>query len=159
MEFEGKQILYAPEIWVQHGGVTVVEKAGRITVEGLDDESYFKVFNHFGRVLKLFTFENGHWIDAETGLEAKGLDDSQAGRIPGVTATPENSATGKKRRTGRGKASTADTAKSKPRAKAVVAGKRASGTAKAGTAAPSKGAAGRGKSSRSKSPRGSGKAG
>ena len=172
MEFDGKRISYAQEIWVQHGGVTVLEKAGRITVEGLDDESYFKVFNHFGRVLKLFTFENGHWIDTETGLEAKGLDDSHAGRIPGVISTAEPPAARKKRPPSRGKASTSGAKKSKSRAKATVAGKRASSAAKAaaagkrassaakaGNAAPSKSASGRGKSTRSNSRRSPGQAG
>ena len=82
MEIEGKEIRFAHDLWVQYGGVRVAEKGQRMQVEGVDEESYLKVLNHFGRVLKLFTFEGGQWVDADTGLPARGVDEAQAGRIP-----------------------------------------------------------------------------
>jgi hypothetical protein len=82
MQVEGKTLIFGRTLWVQHGGVDVQARGAQLVVTGRDDDSYLKVFNHFGRVHKLFTFEEGSWVDADTGLPAQGLDESQAGRLP-----------------------------------------------------------------------------
>ena len=57
MEVSGKTIKFSNTLWVQHGGVRVKNEKETVLVEGVDDESYLKIFNHFGRVLRLYTFE------------------------------------------------------------------------------------------------------
>jgi hypothetical protein len=82
MQVRDKTIAFARGLWVQFGGVDVAERGDALAVTGRDDESYLKVLNHFGRVLKLYTFEDGRWVDAETGMAALPFDESQAGRLP-----------------------------------------------------------------------------
>ena len=82
MQIEGKTLSFDKSLWVQFGGVDIEERGEQIAVTGQDEESYLKVFNHFGRLLKLYTFENGNWLDADTALPAQPFDDSRAGRLP-----------------------------------------------------------------------------
>jgi hypothetical protein len=82
MQVHDKTISIDRSVWMQHGGVDVQERGGQIALTGRDDDSYLKVFNHFGRVLKLYTFEDGRWVDADTGVAAQPFDDSQAGHLP-----------------------------------------------------------------------------
>jgi hypothetical protein len=85
MEVAGKTIRFSNTLWVQHGGVKVENQGDAVVVEGVDEDSYLKVFNHFGRVLKLYTFENGEWVDAATGSAPALLDDSLAGHVAATT--------------------------------------------------------------------------
>ncbi|HKI98087.1 MAG TPA: hypothetical protein VKB51_06390 [bacterium] len=124
MQVHDKTLTFDRSLWVQHGGVDVAEQEGRIVVTGRDEDSYLKVFNHFGRVLKLYTFEAGRWVDADTGGPAQALDESQAGHLPGgepVTVLPA-SATAPKRGTDK-------TGTVKPSARKAGAGKAAAGKA------------------------------
>jgi hypothetical protein len=86
MQVHDKTISIDRSVWMQHGGVDVQERGGQIALTGRDDDSYLKVFNHFGRVLKLYTFEDGRWVDADTGVAAQPFDDSQAGHLPAAAA-------------------------------------------------------------------------
>lgn len=90
MKIDGKKIRFAKELWVQTGGVKTVESGSERIVEGIDEDSYVKVLNHFGRAVKLFTFEDGRWMDSETGLESTGFDERIAGRVPVGTVLPKS---------------------------------------------------------------------
>jgi len=72
-------------LWVQYGGVDAHADGNELVLTARNDldpeEVYCKVFNHFGRVLKLFTFEQGRWVDAATGAPPGPFDESLAGRI------------------------------------------------------------------------------
>jgi sRNA-binding protein len=81
MEVSGKTIRFPNTLWVQHGGVKVKNEGGLVALEGIDEDSYLKIFNHFGRVLKLYTFENDQWVDAATGAAPTTLDESVAGHV------------------------------------------------------------------------------
>ena len=87
MDVGDTTLTFSRALWVQYGGVDATEQGARIVVTGRDEDSYLKVFNHFGRVLKLYTFEGGRWIDTDTGMRPQPLDESQAGRLP-ETAAP-----------------------------------------------------------------------
>ncbi len=82
MQVHEKTLTFDKTLWVRYGAVDVQQHGDTVIVTGRDDDSYVKVFNHFGRVLKLFTFESGRWVDADTGMAAEAFDDSQAGRLP-----------------------------------------------------------------------------
>ena len=82
MKVSDKTLAFDKHLWVQFDGVDVKETGGEVKLTARDEEAYLKVFNHFGRVLKLFIFENGQWVDSDTGLAAKPFDELQAGRLP-----------------------------------------------------------------------------
>jgi len=82
MQVEGSKLKFEKTLWVQFEGVDTSEEGGQLVVQGRSDDSYVKVFNQFGRLLKLFTFSNGRWVDSETNAEPTNLDLSQAGRLP-----------------------------------------------------------------------------
>lgn len=82
MKFSDKTLAFDKHLWVQFDGVDMKETGGEVKLTGRDEESYLKVFNHFGRVLKLYIFEDGKWVDSDTGLAARPFDESHAGRLP-----------------------------------------------------------------------------
>ena len=82
MQVAGSKLKFEKTLWVQFEGVDTSEEGGLLVVQGRSDDSYVKVFNQFGRLLKLFTFSNGRWVDSETNAEPTNLDLSQAGRLP-----------------------------------------------------------------------------
>ena len=82
MKISDKTLAFDKHLWVRFDGVDVKETGGEVKLTARDEEAYLKVFNHFGRVLKLFIFENGQWVDSDTGLAAKPFDELQAGRLP-----------------------------------------------------------------------------
>jgi len=82
MQVEGSKLKFEKTLWVQFEGVDTSEEGDLLVVQGRSDDSYVKVFNQFGRLLKLFTFSNGRWVDSETNAEPANLDLSQAGRLP-----------------------------------------------------------------------------
>lgn len=83
-------IRFPNTLWVQLGGVKVKNEDGSVAIEGVDEDSYLKVFNHFGRVLRLYTFENDQWVDSATGVAPIALDEKAAGQ---VAATHHRSST------------------------------------------------------------------
>lgn len=87
MEVRGTEITIGSHIWVQYDGVKVQRQKNTLILTGQDDDSYLKVFNHFGRLLKLYTFEGGRWVDAETGMDALPFDETQAGELPHATVS------------------------------------------------------------------------
>ena len=68
MKIDGKRIRFAKELWVQTGGVKTEESGSERIVEGIDEDSYVKVLNHFGRALKVFTFEEVRPIPSDEEL-------------------------------------------------------------------------------------------
>ena len=96
MKIDGKRIRFAKELWVQTGGVKTAESGSERIVEGIDEDSYVKVLNHFGRALKVFTFEDGRWMDSDTGLESTGFDERIAGRVPLGTGPPQSARPGQR---------------------------------------------------------------
>ena len=99
MEFEKKKIRFANTLWVQYGDVRVKNEKETVVIEGVGEASYLKVFNHFGRVLKLFTFENGQWTDEDTGAPAAPLEESLAGHVPPHKAPAAKAASTNQRKT------------------------------------------------------------
>ena len=84
MKASGRVLEFDSSLWVRHAGVAVERRGDTLAVTATDDEAYLKVFNHFGRLLKVYTFEDGHWVDADTGSEPLPLDESEAGHLPSV---------------------------------------------------------------------------
>ena len=82
MKVSDKTLAFDKNLWVQFDGVDVKETCGEVKLTARDGEAYLKVFNHFGRVLKLFIFEDGQWVDSDTGLAARPFDETQAGHLP-----------------------------------------------------------------------------
>ena len=64
---------------VKYEGKIVKENETHITIEGSDEESYFKIFNPFRGVAKLLMFENGNWVDSETSAAISNFDLSSLG--------------------------------------------------------------------------------
>jgi hypothetical protein len=85
MQVDGNKLKFDKTLWVQYEGVESAEEGDQLVVTARSDDAYVKVFNQFGRLLKLYTFSNGRWIDSETGAEPASFDEKQAGRI---TAQP-----------------------------------------------------------------------
>ena len=143
LEVKGKKLRYSKTLWADFGGVRAMEEKDVVTIEGVDEDSYVEILNHFGRVLKLYTFENGAWLDLETGAAPAGLDETLAGRVEaraasaqvtGTPAKPSRPAASRKsggKKSGRPAPKSAGTIKSKA-AKAT----RAAGGAKAKTPKP-----------------------
>jgi hypothetical protein len=83
MQVEGNKLKLDKTLWVQFEGVDSAEEGDLMVYTGRSEDSYVKVFNQFGRLLKLYTFGGGKWIDTETNAEPASLDESQAGRLTG----------------------------------------------------------------------------
>lgn len=96
IEKDGKQLRLPATLWVQHGDVKISRKGEDILVEGKNEDAYLKILNHFGRVLKLFTFESGIWEDAETGGLPTGFDTTLAGWLKEAPSTTQSASTKKK---------------------------------------------------------------
>ncbi|MDH4246715.1 MAG: hypothetical protein OEW39_02735 [Deltaproteobacteria bacterium] len=93
MKVSGRTLEFDGSLWVQHAGVTVERHGGTVAVTATDEEAYLKVFNHFGRLLKLYTFEGGRWVDTDTGGDPLPLDEFEAGHLPGIGSEPPASLT------------------------------------------------------------------
>lgn len=147
MDAAGKTIRFPNTLWVQHGGVKVENQGDAVVVEGVDEDSYLKVFNHFGRVLKLYTFENGKWVDPDTGSAPAVLDDSLAGHVAATTHVSSLAPSRGTKKAAPAAAGKKTAARRKPAAKSGKAGavpakkstpKRTSGTAAGKTKASGK---------------------
>lgn len=82
MQAEGDKLTFPRDLWVQYGEVDVEESDGAVTVRGRGEDSYVKVLNPFGRLHRLYTFTDGHWVDADTGGEPAPLDEEEVGHLP-----------------------------------------------------------------------------
>jgi hypothetical protein len=81
MQADGKKLKFSKTLWVQYEGVDTSEEGDQVCLEGRGEDSYVKVFNQYGRLLKLYTFSGGHWTDSETGQAPAGFDETQAGHL------------------------------------------------------------------------------
>jgi DNA topoisomerase I len=119
MQVEGSKLKFEKTLWVQFEGVDSSEEGDLLVVQGRSEDSYVKVFNQFGRLLKLFTFSTGRWVDSETNAEPANVDMSQAGRLPMRPAAAASPMPGKRvkaakqKRPATAKAARKTTAKSK----------------------------------------------
>ncbi len=82
MKVSDKTLAFDKNLWVQFDGVDVKKSGGEVKLTARDEEAYLKVFNHFGRVLKLYVFEDGKWVDSDNGMPPRPFDESQAGHLP-----------------------------------------------------------------------------
>ena len=130
MQVEGSKLKFEKTLWVQFEGVDTSEEGDLLVVQGRSDDSYVKVFNQFGRLLKLFTFSNGRWVDSETNAEPTNLDLSQAGRLPMRSAPEAVPAPGTRAQAARSKRPAAAKAARKTKAR-VTAKKSAKPASKA----------------------------
>jgi hypothetical protein len=128
MQVEGSKLKFEKTLWVQFEGVDTSEEGDLLVVQGRSDDSYVKVFNQFGRLLKLFTFSTGRWVDSETNAEPANLDLSQAGRLPMRPAAAAAPTPGTRGTAARSKRPVAKKAvrKTKAKAKAKKSAKSAS---------------------------------
>ena len=60
MQVDGSKLKFDKTLWVQYEGVDSAEEGDQLAVTARSDDAYVKVFNQFGRLLKLYTFANGH---------------------------------------------------------------------------------------------------
>lgn len=139
MEVADKTLAFDRGLWVQYGGVDVAEDGARIVVTGRDEDSYLKVFNHFGRVLKLYTFEDGRWVDSDTGATPGGFDDHLAGYVSEAPPLPGAPAAAPAAKSARKRAGAKSTAKAAAKSTKAAGTKRTkTSAAKAGGKATSK---------------------
>jgi hypothetical protein len=134
MQVEGSKLKFEKTLWVQFEGVDTSEEGGLLVVQGRSDDSYVKVFDQFGRLLKLFTFSNGRWVDSETNAEPTNLDLSQAGRLPmhpaaSATSSPRTraKAASERRPAAAAKAARAKTKAKRPAKKSAKSASKAKG--------------------------------
>ena len=147
MQCDGKTITFAATLWVQHGGVQVESRGDQVAVTLRDDDAFLKIYNHFGRVLKLFVAEQGAWVDTDTGQAPGAVDLSQAGyvtpappqpagrSVSGSAPTSAKSSAGTKAR--RSKSKSAATVTGTDRATQTNPAKAHRGAAKQSSAKPS----------------------
>lgn len=132
LKAKGKLLQFDDTLWVHFGGVEAVKKGNKIEITGLDEDSYLKVLNQFGRVLKLYSFEGGKWMDSETGQAPSGFDEGLAGKIePQALPTKKSGSTRKARSKTTGKSKTVAKTTTKPK----VAKTKAKTTGKSKTVA------------------------
>jgi hypothetical protein len=74
MKIDGKRLTFPSALNVKYSATVIEENEHEITIEAEDEESYLKIYTPFRGVAKLFVFENGQWIDAETSTPFAGLD-------------------------------------------------------------------------------------
>lgn len=84
MQVDGATLKIKRDLWAQYDGVDAVTKGDEIWLTGREEDAWLKVFNAFGRLLKLYTFEHGAWVDADSGGPPLPFDESQAGHLPGA---------------------------------------------------------------------------
>lgn len=119
MKVEEKSLTFSKTVWVMYDGVAVHEAGENLTLSGEEEDAYIKVLNHFGRVLKLYIFENGNWVDGETGGPATPFDEKEAGRVPENTSRAEGA---KAAKGAKAKATAKPTAKAKSSPKGEAKG-------------------------------------
>ena len=145
MKVSDKTLAFDKHLWVQFDGVDIKETGSEVKLTARDEEAYLKVFNHFGRLLKLFIFEDGKWVDSETGLAARPFDEAQAGHLPEAAPGAVKKKGAAKNKTAKSKAAekpaadkkakvsaaSAKTTTPAKKTKAPAAGKKSGGKAKA----------------------------
>ncbi len=67
MKIDGNRLTFAKTLEAKYSGKLVEETDTEITIEGEDEDSYFKLYSPFRGVEKLLLFENGRWADANSG--------------------------------------------------------------------------------------------
>lgn len=67
MKIEDKQITFPKTLKVKYSGKIIQETDTEITIEGEDEDSYFKIYSPFRGIAKLLLFENNKWSDAASG--------------------------------------------------------------------------------------------
>jgi hypothetical protein len=136
MQVDGSKLKFDKTLWVQYEGVDSAEEGDQLVVTARSDDAYVKVFNQFGRLLKLYTFANGHWIDSETGTEPAGFDERQAGRLTAqpaaAPAARKPAAKAKKKKAAAAARSGAAMMMAKRRAKKKPAKKKSAAKSKSG---------------------------
>jgi len=79
MKIEEKRLTFPKSLKVKYDGKIVDESKTHITLEGVGEDSYLKIFNPFRGVARLFLFENNVWVDAETSSAVSNFDFSSLG--------------------------------------------------------------------------------
>ncbi len=82
MKIEGNQITFPKTLDVKYSGKLTEETDSQLTIEGEDDDSYLKVYSPFRGIAKLLLFENGHWVDAESGSADFDFSSLGMGNLP-----------------------------------------------------------------------------
>jgi len=79
MEINEKRVTFPRSLTVKYEGKIIEESDTHITIEGVGDDSYIKIFNPFRGLAKLLLFENECWVDAETSHSMSNFDFSSLG--------------------------------------------------------------------------------
>ena len=148
MKVSDKTLAFDKHLWVQFDGVDVKETGSEVKLTARDEEAYLKVFNHFGRLLKLFIFEDGKWVDSETGLAARPFDEAQAGHLPEAAPGAAKKKGAAKNKTAKSKAAEKPAADKKAKVSAAAA-KTTTPAKKTKTPAAGKKSGGKAKASKS----------
>ena len=67
MKIEGNRVTFSKKLEVKYSGNLIEETEEQITLQGADEDSYLKIYSPFRGIAQLLLFENGKWIDAESG--------------------------------------------------------------------------------------------
>ena len=96
MKIDDKRVTFSKSLNVKFEGEIVDESDTHLTIEGIGEDSYLKIFNPFRGVAKLLLFENERWVDAETFNDISNFDFSSLGLDNISTSSPKEKKVSKK---------------------------------------------------------------
>jgi len=82
MKIEGNQVTFPKTLEVKYSGKLTEETESQLTIEGEDEDSYLKIYSPFRGIAKLLLFENGQWVDAESGSSNFDFSSLGMGNLP-----------------------------------------------------------------------------
>ena len=90
MKIEGNRITFSKKLEVKFSGNFIEENEEQITLEGVDEDSYLKIYSPFRGIAQLLLFENGKWLDAESGVSQFDYSALGLGEPPDLESLDEN---------------------------------------------------------------------
>ncbi len=90
MKIEGNRITFSKKLEVKFSGNVIEENEEQITLEGVDEDSYLKIYSPFRGIAQLLLFENGKWLDAESGVSQFDYSALGLGEPPDLDNLDEN---------------------------------------------------------------------
>ena len=82
MKIEGKRVTFSKKPDVKYSGNLIQTTEDQITLEGVDEDSYIKIYSPFRGIAQLLLFENGKWIDAQSGSSQFDFSSLGLGDLP-----------------------------------------------------------------------------
>ena len=90
MKIEGNRITYSKKLEVKFSANVIEENEEQVTLEGVDEDSYLKIYSPFRGIARLLLFENGKWFDAESGVSQFDYSALGLGEPPDLDSLDEN---------------------------------------------------------------------